>query len=217
MKIFIDSGNVDEIREAASWGVVDGVTTNPSFIAKEGRDFRKVIEEICTVVDGPVSAEVTTLKADEMVEQARELSGWHDNVVVKLPITVEGLKALKVASAEGIDVNMTLCFRPEQALLVAKNGARFVSPFVGRMDDIGHDGIFEIVEKILRIYENFDFDTEVLVASVRHPSHVLQAAVLGAHICTMPFSVLDKLIQHPMTDRGLDRFMEDWAKRGEGA
>lgn len=217
MKIFIDSGDVDEIREAASWGVVDGVTTNPTFIARSGRDFRKVIEEICTVVDGPISAEVTTLKADEMVEQARELAGWHDNVVVKLPTTVEGLKALKTVAGEGIDVNMTLCFRPEQALLVAKNGARFVSPFVGRMDDIGHDGIFEVVEKILRIYDNYDFDTEVLVASVRHPQHVLQAAVLGADICTMGFATLEKLIQHPMTDRGLDKFMEDWAGREEGA
>lgn len=214
MKFFIDSGDVDEIREAAEWGLVDGVTTNPSFIAEEGRSFRKVIEEICEVVDGPVSAEVTETEADAMVDQARELSAWHDQVVVKLPTTEQGIKALDVVGSE-IDVNMTLCFRPEQALLCAKNGARFVSPFVGRMDDIGHDGLFEIVDRIVTIYGNYGFDTEVLVASVRHPSHVREAALLGADICTMKYGIMEKLVEHPMTDRGLERFMEDWASRGD--
>lgn len=210
MKIFIDSADVDEIREAASLGLVDGVTTNPSLVAKSGRNFREVIEEICGLVDGPVSAEVTGLEADEMVAEGAEYAAWADNVIIKVPLTREGLKACKRLSSDGIGVNVTLCFSANQALLAAKAGATFISPFIGRLDDIGQDGM-ELIEEIVQIYDNYPhLETEVLVASVRHPRHVTEAAKLGADVATIPFPVLDKMLHHPKTDLGLEKFLKDW-------
>lgn len=211
MKFFIDTADVKEIREAAAMGLVDGVTTNPSLVAKSGRKFRDVLVEICDIVKGPVSAEVVSLKHDDMMKEARELSALRSNVVVKIPLTTEGLKAVRTCSNEGIKVNVTLCFSPTQALLAAKAGATYISPFVGRLDDIATDGM-QLIAEILEIYENYDFKTEVLVASVRHPMHVQQAARLGAHIATCPFSVLMQLAKHPLTDSGLAKFLEDWKK-----
>lgn len=214
MKIFIDSAEVSEIREAASLGLVDGVTTNPSLIAKSGRKFREVIEEICSLVDGPVSAEVTGLTAEEMLEEGHEYASWADNVIIKVPLTREGLKACKVFSSEGIGTNVTLCFTANQALLAAKAGATFVSPFIGRLDDIGHDGM-ELISDIVQIYRQYpDLTTEVLVASVRHPRHVTDAAKLGAHVATIPAGVLDKMFKHPLTDSGLEQFLKDWERVG---
>ncbi|QDG54721.1 fructose-6-phosphate aldolase [Persicimonas caeni] len=210
MKIFIDSANVDEIREAASLGLVDGVTTNPSLVAKSGRDFREVIEEICSLVDGPVSAEVTGLQADEMVAEGMEYAAWADNVIIKVPLTREGLKACKRLSSDGIGVNVTLCFSANQALLAAKAGATYISPFIGRLDDIGHDGM-QLISDIVEIYNHYpNLETEVLVASVRHPRHVTEAAKLGADVATIPFPVLDKMLLHPKTDSGLEKFLKDW-------
>ncbi len=210
MKIFIDSADVNDIREAASLGLVDGVTTNPSLVAKTGRNFREVIEEICSLVDGPVSAEVTGLQADEMVAEGTEYAAWADNVIIKVPLTREGLKACKRLSSDGIGVNVTLCFSANQALLAAKAGATFISPFIGRLDDIGHDGM-ELIADIIEIYDQYpNLDTEVLVASVRHPRHVTEAAKLGADVATIPFPVLDKMFNHPLTDNGLERFLKDW-------
>ena len=211
MKIFLDTANVDQIREAASWGIIDGVTTNPSLIAKEGRDFKEVVREICEIVDGPISAEVISLDADGMVEEARELAKIHKNIVIKIPMTVEGLKAVKRLSSEGIKTNVTLVFSSNQALLAMKAGATYVSPFVGRLDDIGHVGM-DIVAEILDIIDNYGFSTEVIVASVRHPTHVLEAALLGAHIATVPYAVLEKMVKHPKTDEGIERFLKDWEK-----
>jgi len=211
MKFFIDTENVNEIREAASLGVVDGVTTNPSLVAKEGRDFRQVIEEICSIVDGPVSAEAVSLEADRMVEEGEGLAKIHKNVVVKLPMTRDGLKATRVLAGKGIRVNMTLVFSPSQALLAAKVGAAFVSPFVGRLDDISHEGM-DLVRRIVAIYENYGYDTEIIVASVRNPLHVVDAALAGAHIATIPFSVIDQLVKHPLTDIGIEKFLADWKK-----
>ncbi len=211
MKFFIDTANVKEIREAASLGVVDGVTTNPSLIAKEGRDFKQVITEICSIVDGPVSAEAISLEADKMVAEGTELAKIHKNVVVKLPMTKDGLKATKVLAGKGIRVNMTLVFSPNQALFAAKVGAAYVSPFVGRLDDISHYGM-DLVEQVITIYENYDFRTEVIVASIRNPLHVLDAAMAGAHIATIPFSVIDQLAKHPLTDIGIEKFLADWKK-----
>jgi transaldolase len=211
MKFFIDTANVKEIREAASLGVVDGVTTNPSLIAREGRDFKQVIEEICSIVDGPISAEAVSLKADDMVAEGEGLAKIHKNVVVKLPMTKDGLKATKILASKGIKVNMTLVFSPSQALLAAKVGAAFVSPFVGRLDDISHYGM-DLVSQIITIYDNYAFDTEVIVASVRNPLHVVDAAIAGAHIATIPFSVIDQLVKHPLTDIGIDKFLADWKK-----
>jgi transaldolase len=211
MKFFIDTADVKEIREAAAMGLVDGVTTNPSLVAKSGRKFRDVLVEICDIVKGPVSAEVVSLKHDDMMKEARELSALRSNVVVKIPLTTEGLKAVRTCSNEGIKVNVTLCFSPTQALLAAKAGATYISPFVGRLDDIATDGM-QLIAEILEIYEIYDFKTEVLVASVRHPMHVQQAARLGAHIATCPFSVLMQLAKHPLTDSGLAKFLEDWKK-----
>jgi transaldolase len=211
MKFFIDTADVKEIREAAAMGLVDGVTTNPSLVAKSGRKFRDVLVEICDIVKGPVSAEVVSLKHDDMMKEARELSALRSNIVVKIPLTTEGLKAVRTCSNEGIKVNVTLCFSPTQALLAAKAGATYISPFVGRLDDIATDGM-QLIAEILEIYENYDFKTEVLVASVRHPMHVQQAARLGAHIATCPFSVLMQLAKHPLTDSGLTKFLEDWKK-----
>ncbi len=211
MKIFLDTANVEQIREAASWGIIDGVTTNPSLIAKEGRDFKEVVREICEIVDGPISAEVISLDADGMVEEARELAKIHKNIVIKIPMTVEGLKAVKRLSAEGIKTNVTLVFSANQALLAMKAGATYVSPFVGRLDDIGHVGM-DLVAQVMDIIDNYGFETEVIVASVRHPTHVLEAALLGAHIATVPYAVLEKMVKHPKTDEGIDRFLKDWEK-----
>jgi len=211
MKFFIDTANVKEIREAASLGVVDGVTTNPSLIAKEGRDFRQVIAEICSIIDGPISAEAVSLEADKMVAEGVELAAIHKNIVVKLPMTKEGLKATRLLAEKGISVNMTLVFSPSQALLAAKVGAAYVSPFVGRLDDISHYGM-DLVRQILAIYENYGYVTEVIVASIRNPLHVVDAAVAGAHIATIPFSVIDQLAKHPLTDIGIEKFLSDWKK-----
>jgi transaldolase len=211
MKFFIDTANVKEIREAAGLGVVDGVTTNPSLIAKEGRDFKQVIAEICSIVDGPISAEAVSLEADKMVAEGTDLAKIHKNIVVKLPMTKDGLKATKILAEKGIRVNMTLVFSPMQALLAAKVGAAYVSPFVGRLDDISHYGM-DLVRQIIAIYENYGYAAEVIVASVRNPVHVVDAAMAGAHIATIPFSVIDQLAKHPLTDIGIEKFLADWKK-----
>jgi len=211
MKFFIDTANVKEIREAASLGIVDGVTTNPSLVAKEGRDFKQVIHEICSIVDGPISAEAVSLEADKMVAEGEDLAKIHKNIVVKLPMTRDGLKATKVLAERGIKVNMTLVFSPTQALLAAKVGAAYVSPFVGRLDDISHYGM-DLVRQIMAIYNNYGFGTEVIVASVRNPLHVVDAALAGAHIATIPFSVIDQMTKHPLTDIGIEKFLADWKK-----
>jgi len=211
MKIFIDSANIEEIKEAASMGVLDGVTTNPSLVAKEGKDFRKLLEQICSVVDGDISAEVVSVEAEGMKKEGRELAKIHKNIVVKVPLIKEGLKAVKALKAEGIRVNVTLCFSANQALLAAKAGAYIISPFIGRLDDISQVGM-DLIRQVVTIYKNYNFKTQVLVASVRHPVHVLEAALIGADICTIPFKVIDQLIKHPLTDVGLDRFLADWKK-----
>jgi transaldolase len=213
MKFFIDTANLEEIRKANELGLLDGVTTNPSLVSKEGREFKPLIKEICDIVDGPVSAEVVSTDSDGMVKEARELSKLADNIVVKIPLVKEGLKAVKILSVEGVKVNVTLCFSAVQALMAAKAGATYISPFVGRLDDIGHIGM-EIVEQILSIYENYGYDTEVIVASIRNPLHVLDAALMGADIATIPFKVMEQLIRHPLTDIGLERFLADWKKKG---
>ena len=209
MKIYLDTGNIKEIREAASYGVLDGVTTNPSLVSKEGRDFKDLLLEICSVVDGPISAEVVSVEVDAMVKEGRELAKIHKNIVVKCPLIPEGLKATKRLASEGVRVNVTLCFSPTQALLAAKAGAWCVSPFIGRLDDISSDGM-ELIRQILTIFENYGFPTQVLVASVRHPQHVVEAALAGAHICTIPFKVFQQLVKHPLTDNGLKKFLADW-------
>jgi len=211
MKFFIDTANVAEIKEAAELGVLDGVTTNPSLVAKEGRDFRELIGEICSIVNGPVSAEVIATDTAGMLAEARELAALHPNVVVKIPLIKDGLKAVKQLSSEGIRTNVTLCFSAPQAILAAKAGASFISPFVGRLDDIGESGM-GLVEQIVTIYRNYGFTTEILVASVRHPLHVVDAAMMGADIVTMPFKVIEQLVHHPLTVAGLDRFLADWKK-----
>jgi transaldolase len=209
MKFFLDTANVREIQEAASWGLLDGVTTNPSLVAKEGRSFKEMLIEICNIVDGPISAEVVSLEADAMVKEGKELANIHKNIVVKVPLIAEGLKATKRLAAEGIKVNVTLCFSPTQALLAAKAGAWCVSPFIGRLDDISSNGM-ELIRQILTIYRNYDYKTQVLVASVRHPQHVVEAALAGGHICTMPFSIFQQMVKHPLTDSGLKKFLADW-------
>ena len=209
MKFFLDTANVKEIQEAASWGLLDGVTTNPSLVAKEGRIFKEVLVEICNIVDGPISAEVVSLEADAMVKEGKELAKIHKNIVVKVPLIAEGLKATKRMAAEGIKVNVTLCFSPTQALLAAKAGAWCVSPFIGRLDDISSNGM-ELIRQILTIYRNYDYKTQVLVASVRHPQHVVEAALAGGHICTMPFTIFQQMVKHPLTDSGLKKFLADW-------
>ena len=209
MKFFLDTASVKEIQEAASLGLLDGVTTNPSLVAKEGRVFREVLVEICNIVDGPISAEVVNIEADAMVKEGRELAKIHKNIVVKVPLIAEGLKATKRLTAEGIKVNMTLCFSPTQALLAAKAGAWCVSPFIGRLDDISSNGM-ELIRQIVTIYKNYDFKTYVLVASVRHPQHVVEAALAGGHICTMPFAIFQQMVKHPLTDIGLKKFLADW-------
>ncbi len=209
MKFFIDTANIDEIKEAHSMGMVDGVTTNPSLIAKEGRDFEEIIKEICEIVNGPISAEVISIDAEGMVKEARELSKIHDNIVVKIPLLVDGLKATRILAEEGIKTNVTLVFSPLQALMAAKAGATYVSPFIGRLDDISQEGLL-LVEQIVEIYSNYAFDTEIIVASIRNPLHVLESALMGADIATIPFSVLSKLAAHPLTDKGLKAFLDDW-------
>jgi len=211
MKFFIDTANVDEIREAKNMGMADGVTTNPTLISREGRDFKEIITEICEIIDGPISAEVISLDADGMVKEARDLAKIHSNIVIKIPMTIDGMKAVRTLADEGIKTNVTLVFSPLQALMAAKAGATFVSPFVGRLDDLSQDGM-TLVEQILNMYTNYGFETEVIVASVRNPLHVLSAALMGAHIATIPFKVLDKLAAHPMTDKGIKAFLADWEK-----
>ena len=213
MQLWIDTGNLEEIRTAQSWGVIDGVTTNPTLIAKEGhKDFKGVIQEICSIVDpGPVSAETVTVTAEELIDEAHEIAAWAPNVVVKIPLIPEGLKAVKVLSTEGIKLNVTLCFSPAQALLAAKAGATYISPFVGRLEDRNEDGM-RVVEDIVEIYRNYDIPTQVITASVRDTLHVTQAALMGAHIATMPFAVLKKMYDHPLTDIGLEGFLSDWRK-----
>ncbi len=211
MKFFIDSADVKEIRAAHAMGCVDGVTTNPSLLAKVGRPLVETIKEICSIVDGPISAECVSMTAEELVVEGRGLAKIHKNVVVKVPMGVEGMKATKILTAEGIKTNVTLVFSPNQALLCAKAGATYVSPFVGRLDDISQDGM-EMVRQVLEIFRAYDFKTQVLVASVRHPIHVLSAARMGAHVATLPLSVIQQLAQHPLTDAGIKKFLSDWEK-----
>lgn len=211
MKLFIDSAEVDKIREAWEWGIIDGVTTNPSHVAKTGRKHLEVYREICDIVDGPISLETITLTAKEMVPEGRALAKIHKNVVVKVPVTKEGLKAVKEFTTEGIKTNVTVTFSPLQAMLAAKCGATYISPFVGRLDAIGQFGM-EVVRQIKTIYTNYGFDTQVLTAAVRHPTHVLEAALAGSDVCTMAFDVLEQLYHHPLTDIGIDIFLKDWAK-----
>lgn len=211
MKFFLDTANLDEIKQGAALGIVDGVTTNPSLVAKEGKDFKTLVGQICEVISGPVSAEVVSTECNAMVAEARELSRIAENVIVKLPTIPEGVKALKICAAEGIKTNLTLVFQPMQALIVAKVGATFCSPFLGRLDDISHDGMM-LIEEIRQIYDNYGYTTEILAASLRHPLHVVQAAKAGADIGTMPFAVFTKLLNHPLTDIGLERFLSDFKK-----
>jgi len=211
MKIFIDTANIEKIKEINSWGILDGVTTNPSLIAKEGTDLKTCVKEISKIVDGPISAEAISLKAEDMIKEGRELAKIHKNINVKLPMCLESLKATKVLSSEGIDVNMTLIFSPQQALLAAKAGARYVSPFVGRLDDIGQDGC-EMLSQIAIIFNNYDFNTEIIAASIRHPIHVVDAAMMGADIATIPYDVLTKMLSHPKTDEGIANFLKDYEK-----
>ena len=209
MKFFLDTAKVEEIREADSYGLLDGVTTNPSLVAKTGRPFRECVEEICSIVQGPVSLEAVSLESAGMIKEAQELSSIAPNVVVKIPLTIEGLKAVKILNSMGIKTNVTLCFSPLQALMAAKAGASYISPFVGRLDDRSHDGM-QVVEQIKTIYDNYGFETEILVASIRHPLHILDAALMGADIATIPFAVFEKMIRHPLTDLGIEKFLKDW-------
>ena len=212
MKFFLDTANIEDIRKGVSLGLVDGVTTNPSLVAKEGKSLEDVAKEICDLVDGPVSLEVVSTESKDIIEEARRLAKVHENAVVKIPMIEEGLKALKVVSQEGIRVNVTLVFSATQALLAAKNGAIIVSPFVGRLDDISTDGM-DLISDILTIYDNYGFDTEVLVASIRSPMHVLQSALMGAHIATMPYKTMAQMVKHPLSDIGLKKFLADWEKQ----
>ena len=212
MKLFIDTANIDEIREAAGLGILDGVTTNPSLVSKEGKDFHQVLREIAGIVDGPISAEVTALDKDGMLKEGRVLAAIHPNIVVKIPLTKEGLRACKALRSEGIKTNVTLCFSPMQALLVAKVDATFVSPFVGRLDDVSHEGM-DLIRQIRAIYDNYDYPTQILVASVRHPIHVVESALAGADVATIPYKVLMQLYDHPLTDAGIKKFLADWEKQ----
>lgn len=211
MKIFIDTANIDEIKEVSSWGIVDGVTTNPSLIAKEGRVFEEVVREIASIVDGPISAEVISLDHEGMLKEARELAKIDDNIIIKIPMTKEGLKAVKVLSEEGIRTNVTLIFSPSQALLAARAGASYVSPFIGRLDDIGNEGM-KVIEDIVTIFHIHGIETEIIAASVRHQNHVLDAAMAGSDIATIPFKVLDQMLNHPLTNSGIEAFLRDWEK-----
>ena len=211
MKIFLDTANLKQIKEAASWGIVDGVTTNPTLLSKEDQKFEELIKKICRVISGPVNVECVSTKSKDIIKEGRELAKLADNIVLKIPICVEGLKAIKVLSGEGIQVNTTLIFSPTQALLAAKAGARYVSPFIGRLDDISHEGM-DLVDKIIAIFGNYGLETEVIVASIRHPLHVVDSALVGADIATIPFAVLDKMVKHPLTDIGMEQFLKDWRK-----
>lgn len=212
MHLYLDTANVEQIREISKWGILDGVTTNPSLMAKEKGDYKQILKEICDIVKGPVSAEVLTLEAEKMVAEARELAKISQFIVIKIPCTVEGLKATKQLVKEGIKVNMTLVFSPNQALLAAKAGATYISPFVGRLDDIGHKGV-AIVKEILTVLKNYDFPTKIIFASVRHPDHVREACLMGVDIATIPYNVFTQLIKHSLTDTGIERFLKDWGKR----
>lgn len=214
MQLYLDTANVKEIQEGASLGLIDGVTTNPSLVAKEGRSFKEMLLEICNMVDGPISAEVVGIESEAMIKEGRDLAKVHKNIVVKVPLIPEGLRATKKLAAEGIRVNVTLCFSPTQALLAAKAGAWCVSPFIGRLDDVSSDGM-ALIRQIVTIYNNYDYKTKVLVASVRHPQHVVEAALAGGHICTMPYSVFQQLVKHPLTDIGLKKFLADWDAMGK--
>jgi len=211
MKFFLDTANLDELKKAADWGIVDGVTTNPSLIAKEGRAIEDQVRLICDIVDGDISAEVVSTEAGGMITEGRKLAKIHKNIVVKCPLTRDGIKACSALSKEGIHVNVTLCFTAGQALLAAKAGAYFISPFVGRLDDIGYTGM-DLIRTITQIYRNYNFKTQVLAASLRSPTHVIESALAGAHIGTMPFKVMDQLFNHPLTDKGLEQFLKDWGK-----
>jgi transaldolase len=213
MKFFIDTANIDEIKEANAMGMVDGVTTNPTLIAREKGNFKEIIAEICRIVDGPISAEVIDLEKEGMINEARELAKIHDNIVVKIPMTTDGLKAVRVLTAEGIKTNVTLVFSALQALMAAKAGASYVSPFVGRLDDLSQEGML-LIEQVADIYSNYAYDTEIIVASIRNPMHVLDSALIGADIATIPFNVLKKLAAHPLTDKGIEAFLNDWKKAG---
>ena len=211
MKIFIDTANLEQIKEANSWGILDGVTTNPTLVAKEGCEFEKRVKDICEIVDGPISAEAVSMDSEGMIKEARQLSKIHKNVIVKIPMTAEGLKAVKVLSKEGVKTNVTLVFSPNQALLAAKAGATYVSPFVGRLDDISHNGM-DLVRDIVTIYRNYGFKTQVIAASMRHPVHVTEAALAGAHVATVPYDILKKMLKHNLTDEGIQKFLKDWEK-----
>lgn len=208
MKLFLDTANIEQIKEAVSWGAIDGVTTNPTLVAREGKEFEPLIKEICSVVDGPISVEVVS---SDMIGEARKYAKWSKCVVIKVPLTKEGLKATKILTKEGIHTNVTLCFSPSQALFAAKAGATYVSPFIGRLDDISHTGM-DLIKQIKTIYDNYGFKTEIIVASIRHPLHVVSAALIGADIATVPYETLEKLVRHPLTDIGIERFLKDWEK-----
>ncbi len=214
MKFFIDTANIDEIKEASSMGILDGVTTNPSLVAKEGKNFKELLEEIVKVVDGPISAEVVSTDYEGMLKEAEELAAIHPNIVIKIPLIPEGIKVVKTLSGKNIKTNVTLCFSASQAILAAKAGATYISPFVGRLDDISHSGM-DLIEQIVQIYNNYGYQTQVLVASIRHPLHLVESAMMGADVATIPFSVIQKLFSHPLTDIGLEKFLNDWKKQNK--
>lgn len=209
MEFFLDTANIDDIKKYAAWGIIDGVTTNPTLIAREGVSLEKRIKEIAEVVDGPISAEATATDVDGMIKEGKEYAKWHENVYIKLPITPEGLQATKALSSEGININMTLIFSLSQAILAAKAGAAIVSPFLGRIDDISYDGM-DLIEEIMTAFHNYGFPTKIIAASIRHPKHVVEAALVGAHIATVPAEIMDKLVKHPLTDIGIEKFLADW-------
>lgn len=211
MKIFIDTANIEEIKTANEWGVIDGVTTNPTLVAKEGKDFKSIVNQILSIVDGPISVEVISTDSEGMVKEALDMAKWSKNIVIKIPMIPEGLKAVKILSEKGVKTNVTLVFSVNQAILAAKAGATYVSPFIGRLDDIGHDGM-QIIRDLVQIYKLYDFKTEIIVASVRHPLHVIESAKIGADVATIPFGVIEKMFKHPLTDIGLEKFLKDWGK-----
>ena len=211
MKIFIDTANIEEIKAANEWGIIDGVTTNPTLVAKEGKDFKSMVNQILSIVDGPISVEVISTDSEGMVKEALVMSKWSKNIVIKIPMIPEGLKAVKILNDKGIKTNVTLVFSVNQALLAAKAGATYVSPFIGRLDDIGHDGM-QIIRDLVQIYKLYNFQTEIIVASVRHPLHVVESAKIGAHVATIPYNVIEKMFKHPLTDNGLEKFLKDWEK-----